>query len=158
MRTAVPALVGLLLMAGLLTSGCEVFHDHDGVVQIRTNQDAYVLDTTTVVRLTIRNGRDIRLHYNCGIGVFLEEWSGDRMTGEWYAYPAPECLAPGVIAPGSTRTIDLPFEPSFVLLSPFLDGIRLDSTVQYRFRPELFTREELPVDEFRSNAVTVIKR
>ncbi len=158
-------MLSLLFLAGLLLSGCELFHEEsDGLVQVRTDKDAYVFDSTMVVHLKMMNGRATRLYYTCNISIIMEEWSGDQKTGEWYVVLPLECGATGIVAPKSIVTEEIPLEQELSWIMRRSDTIRLDRSVRYRFRPVVYldnktsARRPLDYEELRSNAVTIIRK
>ncbi len=155
-----PAL-GLLILSVLLASGCELFSEGEGILLIKTDRDAYAVDSSTVVQLRITNDLTVPLHYTCTIDIWLEEWNGSEIVYSWPVDGFHECAAPGSVLPQTSRTWAWPLLRQLRNL-PSEPRPRFDDTVQYRFKTELYGRlstgRSLTEEEARSNVFTIIRR
>lgn len=135
-----------LLLLIFLFTGCELFPGSGESVLLRTDREFYNIDQNTVISLTVTNRLDDTIYYICTGQVYLEELKKGEVIDFWQVHGFEECLGRGPIEPGARHLFRIPI--NFAYLQTDRRMPRLDETVSYRMRADLFhdTNFRVPVN------------
>jgi hypothetical protein len=131
-------LIIIFVSLAMIFSCSNTTESEDNFIQIKTDNEAYIADTSTVIYLDVSNEGQEAVYYLCKTGLTLNEYEGDILTNSWAFDERALCYKPESIEPNSSHTFDV----GFFEWKNFPDA-KFDATVKYKFKIELYKDNKL---------------
>ncbi len=110
-------------------------------IEITTDADYYLLDSTLTVLIDVTNYKADSVYYLCYGQIYLDELEDDQVVNSWMVHGSEYCYLPVPIGPDSTARWEITLTHNFPVNSngypQFVDS------VSYRFRVDLYANFEL---------------
>ncbi|MFA5670288.1 MAG: hypothetical protein WC967_13680 [Balneolaceae bacterium] len=132
----------LIVAAGLFSIGCSLLNSKSETqIKLKTDQNSYIADTSSVIKLTVTNNTDNPVYFVCTGQIYLEELNGKNVEHSWMVHGFEKCLSRNPIEENKPVTFDISFNSIF--LRDWFSTAQFDKNVDYRLRMDLYKTEEI---------------